>query len=213
MHQSPSSATEGALVSLRQVQKHYGGKVAIRLNGIDLQQRERLVIVGGNGSGKSTLLRMLAGITPPSSGQVTMSAAFNKMRIGYVPQVGGLYQNLTVAENVRALAHLTGARIPTDLGKQWYVRDLGLDPFLHVKAGELSGGFQKIAAIACSLAAQPQGLFLDEPFNGIDPERGGKLLEGLKASARLEFLVATDHTAMRFPSHYRVIELPKGGTH
>ena len=213
MHQSPSSATECPLVSLRHVQKRYDGKIAIRLDGINLRQRERLVIVGGNGSGKSTLLRMLAGITRPSSGQVTTSAVFDKMRIAYVPQVAGLYKNLTVAENVRALTHLTGARMPMELGKQWYVRDLGLDSFLHVKAGELSGGFQKVAAIACALASQPQGLFLDEPFNGIDPDRGRRLIEGIEASARLEFLVATDHTATRFPSHYHVVDLSHGGTH
>lgn len=129
------------------------------------------------------------------------------MRICYVAQAGGLYQNLTLLENARAFSYLMGCDIPSDLGKQWYIDELGLGRFIHTKTAELSGGFQRLAAIACALAAQPQGLFLDEPLGGVDPDHTIQLLSRLVLSSRLEFLVLTDHTATRFSFADRVINL------
>ena len=206
----PSLSSDSCLVSLRDVEKRYGGKVALRNCSVELRRAERMLITGGNGSGKSTLLRILAGITPVSSGQATVSPEFDAMRVCYVPQVGGLYQNLTVIENARALSHLVGAETPKDLERNWFVRDLGLERFLQAKGAELSGGFQRLAAIACALAARPQGLFLDEPLTGVDPERAERLLEGLKSPGGPEFLVVTDHSSVRFPFADRIVDLAQG---
>ncbi len=210
MPPSPCSDSEACLVSLRDAEKRYGGKIALRTCSVELRRTERLLITGGNGSGKSTLLRVLAGITPISSGQATVSPEFDAMRVCYVPQVGGLYQNLTVIENARALSHLVGAETPKDLERQWYVRELGLDRFLQAKGAELSGGFQRLAAIACALAARPQGLSRAEPLTGVDPERAEMLLEGLKSPGGPQFLVVTDHSSARFPFADRIVELPRG---
>lgn len=214
MPPSPSSGTdEIPLLSLRDAEKRYGGKPVLRLSAVELRRKDRMLIVGGNGSGKSTLLRILAGVTPLSSGRADASPARHGLRACYVPQAGGLYQSLTVTENIAALSRLVGAQAPANLAERWYIRELGLVDYLHAKGGELSGGFQKLAAIACALAAEPQGLFLDEPLTGVDPDHADSLLGALRTqSTELEFMVVTDHSADRFPFANRVVELARGAS-
>jgi ABC-type multidrug transport system ATPase subunit len=211
MLQSPSSDTEACFVSLKDVEKRYGGKRVLQVSALELRREDCMLIVGGNGSGKSTLLRVLAGITPVSSGSAAWSPAWNAMRVCYVPQAGGLYQNLTLIENVATLSRLLGADIPNDLAGRWYIRDLGLERYLHIKSAELSGGFQKLAAIACALAVEPHGLFLDEPLTGVDSDRANRLLDALRSPvAERKFLVITDHSSGRFPFANRIVDLGEG---
>lgn len=210
MSASHCSDTEPELISLQDVEKRYGKKIALRVATVELRRGDRMLIAGGNGSGKSTLLRILAGIAPISSGHATVSPALDKMRVCYVPQAGGLYQNLTVSENIRAISHLVGAEVPKDLDKHWYIRELGLERFLHAKCAELSGGFQKLASIACALAVEPEGVFLDEPLAGVDSDYAERLLNGLESSFTLGFLVVTDQQPSRFRSANRIVDLGRG---
>jgi len=211
MSPSASSANEAPLVVLDAVDKRYGKKHALRQVSLVLKHRARLLIVGGNGSGKSTLLRVLAGIAPVSTGTAKPSAAFQSMRVCYVPQIGGLYPGLTVTENARALAYLLGAGMPDDLSEHRHIRALGVDAYLDVKVRELSGGFQKLASLACALAVEPRGLFLDEPLTGIDRERCAKVMESLDSlGEELDFLVVTDHSTTRLSSPSQVVLLSAG---
>ena len=208
---SSATDTEPALLELSGVEKRYGRKAVLRGISLVLRRKEQVLIVGPNGSGKSTLLRMLAGATPASRGTSKGSHAFRAMRVCYVPQSGGLYQGLTVAQNMHALARLTGARPPDIPAEHPQVLALDLEPYVDVRAGNLSGGFQKLASIACALAAEPDALFLDEPLAGVDPQGCLKLVEALRSLAeRLALLVMTDHVTERLSMGTRLIHLKRG---
>lgn len=170
-----------------------------------------LLIVGANGSGKSTLLRMLAGVTRPSSGRVEHAPGFDSLDIAYVPQFGGAHPNLSVAENLRQALRLRGRTVPERLQRHWYVGGLGLDAHLDKRFRDLSGGFQRLAALACALVVEPGALFIDEPLSGIDEQHAQTLADGLSAAmSHLDLLVLSGHSTADFPPARRRIELGGG---
>ncbi|MFZ1872625.1 MAG: ATP-binding cassette domain-containing protein [Chania sp.] len=134
-------------------------------------------LVGPDGAGKTTLLRMLAGLLKPSSGQLRVAgldpiAEDRQLHaiLGYMPQKFGLYEDLTVMENLTLYADLRG--VTGDLRKQTFERLLtftDLTRFTERLAGKLSGGMKQKLGLACTLLGQPQVLLLDEPGVGVDP--------------------------------------------
>ncbi len=148
-------------------------------------------LVGENGSGKTTLLKLLARVIPPSRGRLVWSESLSGKRIAFVPQVGGLYPTLTIKENFELNAGLYNVALESYAGT---IQRLGVERFLHQPAQTLSGGFQKLAAVVCALSIAPYGLFIDEPFSGLDSNHSDILLEELeRPRSHLEFLVTTDH--------------------
>jgi len=134
-------------------------------------------LVGPDGSGKSTTMRLLAGILEPSSGDALV-AGFSirsapeaiKDRIGYMSQRFGLYEDLTVRENILFYADLY--EVPKRERPARIERLLGfsnLTPFEKRLAGALSGGMKQKLGLACALIHTPEVLLLDEPTNGVDP--------------------------------------------
>ena len=134
-------------------------------------------IIGSDGAGKSTLLRMMATMIRPSSGNIKidgMDVVKHKTKIkhliGYMPQRFGLYQDLTVGENIDFFMDIFG--IYGDERTKRRERYLGFSnllPFINRKAGDLSGGMKQKLGLACVLVHQPRVLILDEPTNGVDP--------------------------------------------
>ncbi|MGQ8816410.1 ATP-binding cassette domain-containing protein [Serratia sp. NA_13] len=134
-------------------------------------------LVGPDGAGKTTLLRMLAGLLKPSSGTLRVAglepiAQDRQLHaiLGYMPQKFGLYEDLTVMENLTLYADLRG--VTGDLRKQTFERLLtftDLTRFTTRLAGKLSGGMKQKLGLACTLVGQPQVLLLDEPGVGVDP--------------------------------------------
>jgi ABC-2 type transport system ATP-binding protein len=134
-------------------------------------------LVGSDGAGKSTLMRIIATIIKPASGVIriddldVVSAKRQVKRfIGYMPQRFGLYQDLTVDENIDFFMNIYG--IHGDERKKRKERYLGFSnllPFLDRQAGKLSGGMKQKLGLACVLVHEPQMLILDEPTNGVDP--------------------------------------------
>lgn len=134
-------------------------------------------LVGPDGAGKTTLLRMLAGLLKPSSGQLRVAgldpiAQDRQLHaiLGYMPQKFGLYEDLTVMENLTLYADLRG--VTGELRKQTFERLLtftDLTRFTERLAGKLSGGMKQKLGLACTLLGQPQVLLLDEPGVGVDP--------------------------------------------
>ncbi|MGB8666244.1 MAG: ATP-binding cassette domain-containing protein, partial [Serratia inhibens] len=134
-------------------------------------------LVGPDGAGKTTLLRMLAGLLKPSSGTLCVAgldpiAQDRQLHaiLGYMPQKFGLYEDLTVMENLTLYADLRG--VTGDLRKQTFERLLtftDLTRFTTRLAGKLSGGMKQKLGLACTLLGQPQVLLLDEPGVGVDP--------------------------------------------
>jgi ABC-2 type transport system ATP-binding protein len=138
---------------------------------------ELAALVGPDGAGKTTLIRLLAGLMKSDSGIVTVletDAAKDpqtiQSRISYMPQKFGLYDDLTVLENLDLYADLHG--VTADEKRMQYTRLMemtGLDPFQKRLAGKLSGGMKQKLGLACTLVRSPELLLLDEPTVGVDP--------------------------------------------
>ena len=134
-------------------------------------------IVGADGAGKTTLIRIAAGLLLPTSGSVTVlgldsvnDALKIQSRIGYMPQKFGLYQDLTVAENMFLYADLqgvSGSERADRYQQLLYMTDL--NAFTSRRAGDLSGGMKQKLGLACALIKSPGILLLDEPTVGVDP--------------------------------------------
>ena len=156
-----------------------GNSVIDALKGVDvrIQQGRITGLLGPDGAGKTTLIRLAAALLLPSSGEVRVlgldvrqSASAIKQMIGYMPQRFGLYEDLTVQENLDLYADLQGLKATE---RQSRFDDLlkltALGPFSHRRAGALSGGMKQKLGLACTLLRAPRLLLLDEPTVGVDP--------------------------------------------
>ena len=170
--------TDGA-PSIRSVglRKVFGQLVAV--DGLDLQveRGEVFGLLGPNGSGKTTTIRMLCGLMRPTSGtavvaglDVTRDPEGVRRRIGYMSQRFGLYDDLTVGENLRFYSSVYGLEPAERRARATeLLNDLGLAARVDQLAGTLSGGWKQRLALACATAHRPEILFLDEPTAGVDP--------------------------------------------
>jgi ABC-2 type transport system ATP-binding protein len=164
-------------VSLRALTRRFGDQTAVDSLTFDIAGGELFGIVGPDGAGKTTTLRMLAGVLPPTSGDaevagisVARSPERVKPRIAYMAQRFGLYEDLTVAENIDFYADLyrvPRAERPARLERLYRFSNLG--PFRDRLAGKLSGGMKQKLSLSCALIHHPEILLLDEPTFGVDP--------------------------------------------
>ena len=167
----------GPAVSVRGLTRRFGELVAVRDLRFDVGAGELFGIVGPDGAGKTTTLRMLAGVLRPSEGDaivagesiVTDPEAI-KPSIAYMSQRFGLYEELTVRENIEFYAdlyELPRADLPGRLERLYAFSRLG--PFEGRRAGDLSGGMKQKLGLCCALVHEPRILLLDEPTFGVDP--------------------------------------------
>jgi len=166
-----------AIISVRGLSRRFGALAAVDSLDLDVAAGEIVGLVGPDGAGKTTTLRMLCGLVAPTGGGVLV-AGYDiakdidavKDRIGYMAQRFGLYQDLTVEENMDFYADLFGVTgAERDGLKASLLRMTRMEPFRGRPAGKLSGGMKQKLALACTLLHHPQILFLDEPTNGVDP--------------------------------------------
>lgn len=144
---------------------------------MQINQGELTALVGPDGSGKTTLLRLIAGLYKATSGSlnvlgidVSKNPQAVQDRISYMPQRFGLYEDLSVQENLDLYADLHG--VPKDVREQRFKRLLeitDLTQFTQRLAGQLSGGMKQKLGLACTLVRSPELLLLDEPSVGVDP--------------------------------------------
>jgi ABC-2 type transport system ATP-binding protein len=164
-------------VVIHGLRKVFGSRVAVEGLELSIRRGEVFGLLGPNGSGKTTTIRMLCGLMAPTSGtatvvghDVTREPEQVRRKIGYMSQRFGLYDDLTVAENIRFYASIYGLRGPARRERTAeLLTDLGLEPRAGQLAGELSGGWKQRLALACATAHRPAMLFLDEPTAGVDP--------------------------------------------
>ena len=157
--------------------KHYGELTAVAETSFRIQPGTIVGLVGSDGAGKTTLQRMCATMIAPSAGNIHIGGfdTFGRREavkhlIGYMPQRFGLYQDLTVAENLDFFMDVFGiVGAEREERRRRYLGFSNLLPFLERKAGDLSGGMKQKLGLACVLVHQPQLLILDEPTNGVDP--------------------------------------------
>ena len=185
--------TNEMVIHLMKIEKRYSGIVALRVPELELCAGDRAIIVGENGSGKSTLLRILAGLTRISSGTDHRSTKWRDMPIGYLPQEGGIYRDLSIRQNLAVFERLFGS--PSDASQRTRIAALlGLSEMLDRRVNNLSGGFRRLAAIYCLLTSGAEVLFLDEPFASLDQAKQGAVEKALHDSAtRFSLLVISEH--------------------
>lgn len=168
-----------ALIALDGLEKRFAGMDKPAVAPLDCTIRAGYVtgLVGPDGAGKTTLMRMLAGLLKPDAGSarvigydpVTENNALHAV-LGYMPQKFGLYEDLTVMENLSLYADLRS--VTGDVRKKTFDRLLqftSLGPFTARLAGKLSGGMKQKLGLACTLVGEPKVLLLDEPGVGVDP--------------------------------------------
>jgi ABC-2 type transport system ATP-binding protein len=157
--------------------KRFGPRVAVDRLDLEVCRGEVFALLGPDGAGKTTTMRMLSGILPHDHGQARLWG-FDTLRqarqlrehLGYLPQSFGLYDDLTVAENLAFYADL--CRVSRDQQRQRMPELLAfanLTPFMDRLAGKLSGGMRQKLGLICTLVHRPRLLLLDEPTSGMDP--------------------------------------------
>jgi ABC-2 type transport system ATP-binding protein len=173
----PLPSCDEPMVRVKDVSKKFGSLTAVSEVSFAVQSGEMCGLVGSDGAGKTSLLRMIATMIRPTAGSIHLQGLDvvhqkDKVKglIGYMPQRFGLYQDLTVAENLDFFMDIYG--ISGDERRRRRERYLGFSnllPFLDRRAGDLSGGMKQKLGLACVLVHQPRVLILDEPTNGVDP--------------------------------------------
>jgi ABC-2 type transport system ATP-binding protein len=157
--------------------KTFEDNLAVDNLNLEIRKGELFGLVGPDGAGKTTIMRLLSAILKPTSGDAWVAGHSIlgeeekiKEKIGYMSQRFGLYEDLTVMENVDFYADLYG--VPLRERTSRYERLLGfsnLTPFKKRLAGNLSGGMKQKLGLSCALVHTPEVLLLDEPTGGVDP--------------------------------------------
>jgi ABC-2 type transport system ATP-binding protein len=166
-----------AAVEMRELTRVFGAVTAVNRLTLRIDEGEVFGLLGPNGSGKTTTIRMLCGLLEPSGGSASVAGIDVatapervRTRIGYMSQRFGLYEDLTVAENLDFYGGIYGLAGAAQAVRAGEVVDfLDLAPRLRQLTGQLSGGWKQRVALGCSLLHHPAVLFLDEPTAGVDP--------------------------------------------
>ena len=164
-----------------------GSRTITALDNLSFSIRPGIVtgLIGADGAGKTTLMRLASGLLVPESGTLTVlghdatheSLTIQSM-IGYMPQRFGLYEDLSVRENLDLYSDLQGMPVADRPARYDRLMEMtGMAPFMERLAGRLSGGMKQKLGLACTLIRPPQLLLLDEPTVGVDPVSRRELWE------------------------------------
>jgi len=178
-----------AVLSVRSLAKHYGELEALCDVGFDLDAGETVAVIGPNGAGKTTLLSIIAGIQPPSSGEVSR----DPREVGWAPQQAALYSKLSVAENLELFARLEKLADPPAAVRRM-LEQTGLSERADEPVSRLSGGNRQRVNVALGLIAGPPVLALDEPTAALDPAQRQRLWQFISG-------LTDSGTAVLFSTH------------
>jgi ABC-2 type transport system ATP-binding protein len=165
------------IIELNHVTKKFDDFVAINDMSLTIEKGKIFGFLGPNGAGKSTTIRMIIGVLTPTKGSITVdgldiveNTEQIKEKIGYMSQSFGLYEDLTVLENLRFYASLYNIRNPLrDDRIEQLIKMANLQEKRNALTKTLSGGWKQRLALSCSLIHKPKILILDEPTAGVDP--------------------------------------------
>lgn len=172
LNRNNAKALEKVIV-VKGLQKTYGKLQAVRGIDLEIAQGEIFGLIGPDGAGKTSVFQVLGGVMPETGGDVSIfgkTARDARSFVGYLTQVFSLYQDLTVAENLRYIGELR-LLSKTEIEERGmrYLKLFDMERFTDRLAGRLSGGMKQKLALACALIAEPKVLLLDEPTTGVDP--------------------------------------------
>lgn len=223
-----SQQSDKPLVSLRNLNKHYGDFAAVDNISLDIKDGEFLTFLGSSGSGKSTTLSMLAGFETPSSGEILVNGQSlvnvppHKRDIGMVFQRYSLFPHLSVRGNIAfplAIRKLAAAEREKRVDAM--LKLVQLEQFAHRRPSQLSGGQQQRVAIARALVYEPRILLMDEPLGALDKKLREDLQDELRQLHRrlgitIVYVTHDQEEAMRLSqriaifSHGKIVGLGSG---
>jgi lipopolysaccharide export system ATP-binding protein len=174
-----SFKNKSVILRLDKVSLKFGRKIILEDLNLKLNNGQILGLLGPNGVGKSTIFNLITGLIKPSYGSIKIDSKIvnqypiylrsKKFRIGYVPQYGGFFHDLTLIENLKAISEITVTNKNHRNEKiNFLIAKFELDAVRNVKAKHLSGGMKKRLVIALALLGDPKILLLDEPFAALD---------------------------------------------
>ncbi len=186
-------------IEIRGLRKTYGDIQAVRGIDLEIARGEIFGLIGPDGAGKTSIFQVLGGVMEATEGEAIIfgrSSREARSSIGYLTQAFSLYQDLSVAENLRymgELRRLNAAEIEQRGDR--YLKMFDMDRFKDRLAGKLSGGMKQKLALACALIIEPQVLLLDEPTTGVDPVSRREFWDTLAALAAdgMTIVVATPY--------------------
>jgi ABC-2 type transport system ATP-binding protein len=166
-----------AVISADHLTIRFGSFTAVHDVSFEVGKGELFGFLGPNGSGKTTIIKALCGLLRPSEGtghilgmDIRKDAGEIRRHVGYMSQKFGLYEDLTVAENINFYAGIYGLDANQAAARTREVQALtGIEPYMNRRTGQLSGGWKQRLALACAIIHSPEVVFLDEPTAGIDP--------------------------------------------
>lgn len=168
--------SENWIIDVQGLNKSFGDKLVVDNLSLQVRRGEIFGFLGPNGSGKTTSIRMMCGLLTPDSGSghtlgydIVRQAADIKRHVGYMTQRFGLYDDLSLRENLDFIARIYGMPQRKQRVQQALER-LGLQARQNQLAGTLSGGWKQRLALAACMLHEPQLLLLDEPTAGVDPK-------------------------------------------
>ncbi|MDR6226449.1 ABC transporter ATP-binding protein [Desmospora profundinema] len=195
---------ESPVIEVNEVTKHYWNMEeevrALSPISFSIQSSEFVSLVGPSGCGKSTILSLVAGLLPPTSGEVTLfgkKVTYPSPRVGYMLQRDCLLDWRTVKDNINLGLELSGTlNHQTESHARHLLNELGLGHTLHQYPAQLSGGMRQRVALVRTLALQPDILLLDEPFSALDIQNKlhleDLLVQALKGRGMTTLLVTHD---------------------
>ena len=170
---------EKPIIEIKQLSLSFGKRKILDNLNFKINRGQILGLLGPNGVGKSTIFNLITGLIKPNFGKIFIDSTnvnkfpiylrTKKFKIGYVPQYGGYFHDLTLLENLQAISEILILEKKIRYEKiDSLISKFELDPVRDIKAAYLSGGQKKRLVIALALLGDPQILLLDEPFAALD---------------------------------------------
>ena len=190
----PNTAQTNPIIAVTNLVKQFGRFAALRGVSASFEAGRLYGILGDNGAGKTTLLRILAGLVPPTRGEISILGKKNPREVcrefGYMAHPSLLYDEMTGMENLRYFARLYGLEDEARCAQ--VIVAVGLDPALQRPVGQYSQGMRQRMSLARALLNDPKILLLDEPFSNVDIRSARemvKLLGGMRDQGKTIFVV------------------------
>tara|TARA_B100000902_G_scaffold373187_1_gene400896 strand:+ start:309 stop:1085 length:777 start_codon:yes stop_codon:yes gene_type:complete len=167
------------IIKLENISLSFKNRIVLEKISFNLNQGQILGLLGPNGVGKSTIFNIITGLLKPNHGSININgenvinypiaSRTKKFKIGYVPQYGGYFYDLTLMDNLKAIAEIQIPNLKDRSSKiDSIISQFELDPVINIPAKFLSGGQKKKLVIALALLGDPKVLLLDEPFAALD---------------------------------------------
>ena len=186
------------MIELKNLNKRFGDKLAVQDMNMVIKPGEVMGLIGQNGAGKTTTFRMVLDFIEPTSGEITWDGhkitSADKQRIGFLPEERGLYQKLTIEEQVMYFAELHGMkRADAKASLQDWMKRLDVVGKTTDKVQKLSKGNAQKVQLISTVIFHPEFLILDEPFTGLDPATKQTVIDLINELCSGKLLITSTH--------------------